>query len=140
MQSNAQVQQVSVNPITVISAVITAAGAMAITAANTSNELLSVNGRSLINLSNAGEKLTSAVDERAGILGTALINDGDLAAREHEIKSRMRLRALERQEEDEKRASRKPVVKKPSSSRKPGRPAGSKSPTSASRKPIKVSK
>ena len=137
MQTNTQVQQVSVNPITVVSAVITAIGAMSITAANTSNELLSVNGRSLINLSNAGEKMTSAVDKRADILGTAIVSNGELAEREHAIKARMRLRALERQEQEELRT---PVASQPTSSRKPGKPAGSKSKASASRTPTKVSK
>jgi Mg-chelatase subunit ChlI len=138
MDTQAQVQQVSVNPIAVISAVITALGAMTITAANKSNLILNNVGDVGVFGTSALARVTKAVDERAEIYGTAIVANGSLAEREHAVKGRMRLRALERQEAEEKKSSRKPTVSK--AQRKPGRPAGKQSKNTASRTPKIVNK
>ena len=98
MSNQAQVQQVSVNPVAVISAVITALGAMTITAANKSNEVLSNTGDILVYGTSAGARVTKAVDLRAEIYGNAIVANGEIAEREHLVKARMRLASLEDQE------------------------------------------
>jgi Mg-chelatase subunit ChlI len=110
MDNPEQVQQVSVNPIAVISAVITAIGAMTITAANKSNLILNNVGDVGVFGTSAAARVTKAVDQRAEIYGTAIVNNGQIAEREHLVKSRMRLANLERQEA-EMLAQTKPIRK-----------------------------
>jgi hypothetical protein len=74
---------------------------MTITLANRSNQLVDINGNSLVNLSSAGEKLTAAVDKRAGIYGDAIVENGKLAEREHTLKQKIRLAILEEQEKSQ---------------------------------------
>ena len=127
MNNQAQVQQVSVNPVAVISAVITALGAMTITAANKSNAVLSNTGDIFVYGTSAAARVTKAVDQRAEIYGNAIVANGELAEREHLVKARMRLANLE-QQEAEILAQTKPVRKSrgPAKSKKikskPGKP------------------
>ena len=106
-----RVQQPSINPISVLTAVITSLGAMTITLANRSNQLVDINGNSLVNLSSAGEKLTAAVDKRAGIYGDAIVENGKLAEREHTLKQKIRLAILEEQEKSQAKPQAKAAPK-----------------------------
>ena len=92
------IERTSVNPMTVVQAMIAALGHMAITIANKSDVFVEKLGNNLINTASAGEHMTKALDSRAAIYGAAVVSTGELAKREHEIKQRIRLFALEREE------------------------------------------
>ena len=96
--SNAQVAQVNLNPLTVLSMCITALGKMLVTTAVKGDQVVDHAGNALVNLASSADHVTRAVDGRSEIYANAIISNGDLAEREHTLKQKIRLMNLETQE------------------------------------------
>jgi hypothetical protein len=96
--SNAQVAQVNINPLTVMSMCITALGKMLVTTAVKGDQVVDHAGNALVNLASSADHVTRAVDGRSEIYANAIIGNGDIAEREHTLKAKIRLMNLETQE------------------------------------------
>ncbi len=93
-----QAPQMAVNPLTMASLVITAVGKMIVTAAVKSDKVFDNVGDVAVYGTSALARVAKGVDARSEIYANAIVINGELAEREHTVKHRIRLRALEEQE------------------------------------------
>lgn len=80
------------------SAVFTSACAMLVTVAIKSNTLVEKTANTLIHGVSSMENVAEAVERRSKIYGDGMVRNGELAERETELKYKLRLANLERQE------------------------------------------
>jgi hypothetical protein len=82
-----------------LSAVLTSTCAMLVTAALQSNKFIDKFFSTMIHGMSAADNIAEAVEKRSKIYGDGVVANGEISEREILMKSRMRLHALERQEQ-----------------------------------------